>query len=218
MVRRGAQAGGRLVGTDWPAITQGQAMPASKTSEPRTGRVALVTGAAHGIGQAIAAGLAERVTRIVLGDIDEVSEASDLIGATGHPAVPVTPDVSDPSWIEAARDADPGLGGFHADVASAKSFYSDMFGWETGDQPIGAFTSTVMRSADAGDEQRSERHHAAQPDMAAARATPRWASRSPTAMLRQPPGRQSSILSRASLVTRFGRLGSAAAGRSGAAW
>jgi predicted enzyme related to lactoylglutathione lyase len=54
------------------------------------------------------------------------------------------------------------------DVASAKSFYSDVLGWETGDQPIGAFTSTVMRSADAGDEQRSERHHAAQPEMAAA--------------------------------------------------
>jgi len=47
---------------------------------------------------------------------------------------------------------------------------------------------------------------------------PGWASRSPTAMLRQPPGRQSSILSRASLVTRFGHLGSAAAGRFGAAW
>jgi hypothetical protein len=51
-----------------------------------------------------------------------VSEASDLIGATGHPAVPVTSDVSDPSSIEAAHDADSGLGGFHADVASAKSF------------------------------------------------------------------------------------------------
>ena len=101
------------------------------------------------------------------------------------------------------RRADSGLRGFHADVASAKSFYSDVLGWETDDQPIGAFTYTVMRSADAGDEQRSERHHAAQPEMAAARATPRWASRSPTAMLRQPPGRQSSILSRASLVTRF---------------
>jgi hypothetical protein len=75
-------------------------MPASKTSEPHTGRLALVTGA-HGIGQAIAAGLAERGTRIVPGDIDE---ASDLIGATGHPAVPVTPDVSDPSSIEAAHD------------------------------------------------------------------------------------------------------------------
>jgi hypothetical protein len=57
-------------------------MPASKSPGPHTGRVALATGAAHGIGQAIAAGLAERGTRIVLGDIDDVSEASDLIGAT----------------------------------------------------------------------------------------------------------------------------------------
>ena len=79
-------------------------MPASKASEPHAGRVALVTRAARGIGQAIAAGLAERATRIVLGDIDDVSEASDLIGATGHPAVPVTPDVSDPSSIQAAHD------------------------------------------------------------------------------------------------------------------
>ena len=63
-----------------------------------------MTGAAHGIGQAIAAGFAEHGTRIVLGDIDDVSEASDLIGATGHPGVPVTPDVSDPSSTEAARD------------------------------------------------------------------------------------------------------------------
>jgi len=155
---------------------------------------------------------------IVLGDIGDVREASDLIGATSHPTVPVTPGVSDPSSIEAAHDADSGLGGFHADVAGAKSSYSDVLGWETDDQPIGAFTYTVMRSADAGDEQRSERHHAAQPEMAAARATPRWASRSPTAMLRQPPGRQSSILSKASVVTRFGHLGSAAAGRFGAAW
>jgi len=41
-------------------------MPASKTSEPHAGRVALLTGAAHCIGQAIAAGLAERGARIVL--------------------------------------------------------------------------------------------------------------------------------------------------------
>ena len=62
-------------------------MPPNRTSEPHAGRVALVTGAARGIGQAIAAGLAEHATRIVLGDIDDLSEASDLIGATGHPPV-----------------------------------------------------------------------------------------------------------------------------------
>jgi len=79
-------------------------MPPNRTSEPHTGRVALVTGAARGIGQAIAAGLAERGTRIVLGDSGDVSETSDLIGATGHRAVPVTRDVSDPPSTEAARD------------------------------------------------------------------------------------------------------------------
>src|SRR6476660_1841354 len=104
MVPRGAQAGGRLVGADRPALTQGQAHASSKTSEPHAGRVALVTGAAHGIGQPIAMGLAGRRTRIALGDIGEISEASDLIGATGHRAVPVTPDVSDPSSIQAAHD------------------------------------------------------------------------------------------------------------------
>jgi NAD(P)-dependent dehydrogenase (short-subunit alcohol dehydrogenase family) len=95
MVRTGAQAGGHLVGTDRPALTQGQA---------NAGRIALVTGAARGIGQAIAAGLAGRATRIVPGDIADISEASDLIGAPGHPAVPVTPDVSDSSSIQAAHD------------------------------------------------------------------------------------------------------------------
>src|SRR5258707_1264955 len=79
-------------------------MPASKTAEPHAGRVALVTGAARGIGQAIAVGLAERGACIVLGDIDDVSETSKLIGDTGRPAVPVTLDVSDSSSIEAARD------------------------------------------------------------------------------------------------------------------
>jgi hypothetical protein len=66
-------------------------MPASKTSESHARRVALVTGGAHGMGQAIAAGLAERATRIVLGAIDDVSEASDLTPA--NRPIPVTPPV-----------------------------------------------------------------------------------------------------------------------------
>jgi NAD(P)-dependent dehydrogenase (short-subunit alcohol dehydrogenase family) len=67
-------------------------MPPNRTSERHAGRVALVTGAARGVGQAIAAGVAERGTRIVLGDIDDVSEASDLNGQrrTLHTVRPAT--------------------------------------------------------------------------------------------------------------------------------
>ncbi|HXL16225.1 MAG TPA: SDR family oxidoreductase [Streptosporangiaceae bacterium] len=289
-----------------------------------------MTGAAHGIGQAIAAGLAERGTRIVLGDIDDVSEASDLIGATGHPAVPVTPDVSDPPSTEAARDrATDALGaptsprsrgnttlrtcstttptssprrpaggrttrvtfprlGNHpitpallaTDLAAAREFYHGKLGLQidrknenaigfrygngtrldvtqstvgTADQQIQAAgqvsdiraevaelrargikvedcdtpgqrpktaspTSAPPRPPGSSTQPRTSSAPARYMSSNLARATPRWASRSPTAMLRQPPGRQSSILSRASLVTRFGHLGSAAAGRFGAAW
>lgn len=52
------------------------------------GRVALVTGAAQGIGRAIAAALAEADARVHLADIDEggVQAAAKAIGATGHAA------------------------------------------------------------------------------------------------------------------------------------
>jgi len=48
-------------------------MPTATLDTPRAGRVALVTGAAHGIGQAIPVGLAERGASAILGDIDDVS-------------------------------------------------------------------------------------------------------------------------------------------------
>ena len=79
-------------------------MPTNNTSEPHAGRVALVTGTSRGIGQAIAVGLAQRGARVVLGDRGDARKAIALIADTGHEAVPVTLDVSDPSSIEAARD------------------------------------------------------------------------------------------------------------------
>ncbi len=78
-------------------------MPATKTPGPHAGRVALVTGASRGIGQAIAVGLAERGARVVLGDHGDNSETRGLIATTGLPAVPVTLDISNTSSIEAAR-------------------------------------------------------------------------------------------------------------------
>jgi NAD(P)-dependent dehydrogenase (short-subunit alcohol dehydrogenase family) len=78
-------------------------MPSTRTPEVHAGRVALVSGAARGIGQAIAVGLAERGARIVLGDLGDMSETSNLVAGTGQPTLPVRLDVSDPASIEAAR-------------------------------------------------------------------------------------------------------------------
>jgi NAD(P)-dependent dehydrogenase (short-subunit alcohol dehydrogenase family) len=76
---------------------------ATINSEAHAGRVALVTGASRGIGQAIATGLAERGAQVVLGGhVDDVSETSDRIAKSGRPALTVPLDLSDPSSIAAA--------------------------------------------------------------------------------------------------------------------
>ena len=60
------------------------------------------------------------------------------------------------------------------DVAAAKSFYSDVLGWQTDDQPMGEFTYTVIRPA-GGDENSSQGGiMPLSPEMAAAGATTRW--------------------------------------------
>jgi hypothetical protein len=66
-------------------------MPASKTSEPHAGRVALVTGAAMASAKPLPR-VSPSATRIVLGDIDDVSEASDLNGQRRalHTVMPAT--------------------------------------------------------------------------------------------------------------------------------
>src|ERR1700749_2580586 len=79
-------------------------MPAINAAEPHAGRVALVTGASRGIGQAVAVGLAARGARVILGDRGGAAETRALIDKTAHPAVRVTLDFSDPTSIEAARD------------------------------------------------------------------------------------------------------------------
>jgi NAD(P)-dependent dehydrogenase (short-subunit alcohol dehydrogenase family) len=55
-------------------------MRTTTTDKPHAGRVALVTGAARGIGQAIDVGLAERGTTVVIGDIDDPSAIEAVRG------------------------------------------------------------------------------------------------------------------------------------------
>jgi NAD(P)-dependent dehydrogenase (short-subunit alcohol dehydrogenase family) len=78
-------------------------MPATITDKPHARRVALVTGAARGIGQAIAVGLATQGATVVIGDVGDLTETSDLIAKAGHPAVAAPLDISDPAVIDGAR-------------------------------------------------------------------------------------------------------------------
>lgn len=70
-------------------------------------RVAVVTGAANGIGRALAAELVAEGMRVVLGDIevDALEQAAKELSAAGGDVLAVPTDVSDHSAVEALADA-----------------------------------------------------------------------------------------------------------------
>ncbi|WP_027931000.1 SDR family NAD(P)-dependent oxidoreductase [Amycolatopsis thermoflava] len=59
-------------------------------------RVAVVTGAARGIGRAVAKGLAERGAHVIAVDLDHPSETVGQLEASGHKVTALRADVSDP--------------------------------------------------------------------------------------------------------------------------
>lgn len=74
------------------------------TSPAASPRLALVTGAAKGIGATIADRLVLDGFRVVIGDIDETEAAAKVaeLTANGHQAASVRLDVSDPTSVSAA--------------------------------------------------------------------------------------------------------------------
>src|SRR5438874_11122514 len=80
---------------------------------PHQGRVAVVTGASRGIGQAVAVELARRGARVVIGARSDQGETVKLVAEVGGESWPAMLDVSDPASVEACRaqlEAEIGLG------------------------------------------------------------------------------------------------------------
>jgi NAD(P)-dependent dehydrogenase (short-subunit alcohol dehydrogenase family) len=77
-------------------------MPAT-TQQPHAGRAALVTGAASGIGQVVALGLAERGATVIVAGHGDLTATTDLITQAGGTAIAAALDISDPASIEALR-------------------------------------------------------------------------------------------------------------------
>ncbi|MGD9943415.1 MAG: SDR family NAD(P)-dependent oxidoreductase [Burkholderiaceae bacterium] len=72
---------------------------------PLAGRTAFITGAAQGLGEAIAAGLAQAGARVALADVDaRVDDAAAALNSAGATAIGLRLDVRDEAAFEGAYD------------------------------------------------------------------------------------------------------------------
>ncbi|MGI8452173.1 MAG: SDR family NAD(P)-dependent oxidoreductase [Streptosporangiaceae bacterium] len=91
--------------------------------ESVTGRTAIVTGAAQGIGAAVARLLAQRGAQVVVADINETG-AADLAASLGAPSFAVGVDVGDEASVTALQAVVPGLASntFFADTPNMAAY------------------------------------------------------------------------------------------------
>jgi NAD(P)-dependent dehydrogenase (short-subunit alcohol dehydrogenase family) len=107
------------------------------------GKVAVVTGAASGIGSALSAAWAAEGMRVVMADIEApaLAEAASDLRATGAEVLEVVTDVRDPVQVEALADrAVAHYGGVHVACNNAGVGRSGLAVW---DEPLAAWEWTL---------------------------------------------------------------------------
>jgi len=99
-----------------------------------SGKVAVVTGGASGIGRAMAEAFAAAGMKLVLADLDQtrVADTARELAASGAQVVPVRTDVSSPADVDAlARRAIDAFGAVHVVCNNAGVAYGGLPTWES---------------------------------------------------------------------------------------
>jgi NAD(P)-dependent dehydrogenase (short-subunit alcohol dehydrogenase family) len=99
------------------------------SGRPHAGRVAVITGAASGIGQALAVRLAEAGATIVAVDVGDLSGTEERVRAANAPFDAVSGDVSDPAVSAQLKTLLEGRHG-RCDICVNNAAIDDPVGWD----------------------------------------------------------------------------------------